>query len=185
MMNTIHFKKMHFLMLLTCVAFSFTSYAQIGGWKPELEKDSRAALQQMIDDVPKLQTFKNEAYGYAVYPKITKAGLVIGGAGGEGMVFKGGSATGSSKLGQGTFGLQAGGQQYSEVIFFENKAAYDRFTGGKFKFSGQASATAITKGASADVAYQDGVAIFTRVKGGLMLEASVGGQHFSFTPVGE
>lgn len=183
-MNTIYLKKTYFLMLFSCLAFSFTSYAQIGGWKPELEKDSRASLAQMIDDVPKLQTFKDQAYGYAVYPKITKAGLVIGGAGGEGMVFKGGKATGSSKLGQGTFGLQAGGQQYSEVIFFENKEAYDRFTGGKFKFSGQASATAITKGATADVAYQDGVAVFTRVKGGLMLEASVGGQHFSFTPVG-
>ena len=137
----------------------------------------------MIQDAPKLQTYKDQAYGYAVYPKITKAGLVIGGAGGEGIVYKNHVITGSSKLGQGTFGLQAGGQQYSEVIFFENKDAYDRFTGGKFKFSGQASATAISEGASVDVAYQNGVAVFTRVKGGLMLEASIGGQKFSFTPV--
>jgi lipid-binding SYLF domain-containing protein len=182
-MNTIHLKKSHFLVLFVCFAFSLTSYAQLAGWKPELEKDSKEALSQMIKDAPKLQTFKDQAYGYAVYPKITKAGLVIGGAGGEGVVYKGGAVTGSSKLGQGTFGLQAGGQQYSEVIFFENKEAYDKFTGGKFKFSGQASATAISSGASVDVAYQDGVAVFTRVKGGLMLEASVGGQHFSFTPV--
>ena len=182
-MNTIHLKKTHFLVLFVCFAFSLTSYAQLAGWKPELEKDSKEALSQMIKDAPKLQTFKDQAYGYAVYPKITKAGLVIGGAGGEGVVYKGGAVTGSSKLGQGTFGLQAGGQQYSEVIFFENKEAYDKFTGGKFKFSGQASATAISSGASVDVAYQDGVAVFTRVKGGLMLEASVGGQHFSFTPV--
>ncbi|MFC2148338.1 YSC84-related protein [Bacteroidota bacterium] len=182
-MNTIHLKKTHFLVLFVCFAFSLTSYAQLAGWKPELEKDSKEALSKMITDAPKLQTFKDKAYGYAVYPKITKAGLVIGGAGGEGVVYKGGAVTGSSKLGQGSFGLQAGGQQYSEVIFFENKDAYDRFTGGKFKFSGQASATAINAGASVDVAYQDGVAVFTRVKGGLMLEASIGGQHFSFTPV--
>jgi len=182
-MNTIHLKKTNFLLLFACLTFSFSSYAQIAGWKPELEKDCQETLSQMIKDAPKLQTFKDKAYGYAVYPKITKAGLVIGGAGGEGVVYKGGAVMGSSKLGQGTFGLQAGGQQYSEVIFFENKDAYDRFTGGKFKFSGQASATAITEGASADVAYQEGVAVFTRVKGGLMLEASIGGQHFSFDPV--
>ena len=182
-MNTLHLRKTHFLLLFVCFSFSLTSYAQIGGWKPELEKDSKEALSQMIKDAPKLQTFKDKAYGYAVYPKITKAGLVIGGAGGEGIVFKGGAVTGSSKLGQASFGLQAGGEQYSEVIFFENKVAYDKFTGGKFKFSGQASATAITGGASIDAAYQDGVAVFTRVKGGLMLEASIGGQHFSFTPV--
>lgn len=182
-MNTIHFKKTHFLLLFVCFAFSLTSYAQIAGWKPELEKDCKEALSKMIQDAPKLQTYKDQAYGYAVYPKITKAGLVIGGAGGEGIVYKNQVITGSSKLGQGTFGLQAGGQQYSEVIFFENKDAYDRFTGGKFKFSGQASATAITEGASVDVAYQDGVAVFTRVKGGLMLEASIGGQKFTFSPV--
>lgn len=182
-MNTIHLKKTHFLLLFVCFAFSLTSYAQIGGWKPELENDAKAALDSMIKDAPKLQTFKNEAYGYAVYPKITKAGLVIGGAGGEGLVYKNNIITGSSKLGQASFGLQAGGQQYSEVIFFENKDAYDKFTGGKFKFSGQASATAISKGASVDVAYQGGVAVFTRVKGGLMLEASVGGQKFTFEPV--
>jgi lipid-binding SYLF domain-containing protein len=182
-MNTIHLKKTNFLVLFVCFVFSLTSYAQLAGWKPELEKDAKEALSKMISDAPKLQTFKDQAYGYAVYPKITKAGLVIGGAGGEGVVYKGGAITGSSKLGQASFGLQAGGQQYSEVIFFENKDAYDRFTGGKFKFSGQASATAITGGASIDAAYQDGVAVFTRVKGGLMLEASIGGQHFSFTPV--
>jgi lipid-binding SYLF domain-containing protein len=182
-MNTLHLKKTNILLLFVCVAFSFSSYAQIAGWKPELEKDCKEALSEMIKDAPKLQTFKDKSYGYAVYPKITKAGLVIGGAGGEGIVYKSGAITGSSKLGQGTFGLQAGGQQYSEVIFFENKEAYDKFTGGKFKFSGQASATAISSGASVDVAYQGGVAVFTRVKGGLMLEASIGGQHFSFDPV--
>src|SRR5210317_1900641 len=118
-MNTIHLKKTHFLVLVVCFVFSLTSYAQLAGWKPELEKDAKEALSKMISDAPKLQTFKDQAYGYAVYPKITKAGLVIGGAGGEGVVYKGGAITGSSKLGQGTFGLQAGGQQYSEVIFFE------------------------------------------------------------------
>ena len=170
-----------FLTLFLGIAFLTTSYSQ--GWKPELEKDSKEALSMMITDAPKLQTYKDQAYAWAVYPKITKAAFVIGGAGGEGMVFRNGNPVGTSKLKQGSFGLQAGGQQYSEVIFFQNKEAFDKFKNGNLKFSAQTSAVAIVPGASFDVAYDEGVAVFTRVKGGLMAEASLGGQHFSFVPV--
>ena len=181
-MKTPMFKKSHLLLFILSFIISSLSYGQ--GWKPELEKDSKEALSKMIADAPNLQTFKDQAYGYAVYPKITKAGLVIGGAAGEGVVFvKGGDAIGRSKLKQGSFGLQAGGQQYSEVIFFQHKEAFEKFKNGNLKFNAQASAVAIVPGASCDVAYQDGVAVFTRVKGGLRAEASLGGQHFSFVPV--
>ncbi|MGB5386077.1 MAG: lipid-binding SYLF domain-containing protein [Eudoraea sp.] len=182
-MNTNYLKKTSFLLLLMGFAFSFSSNAQIAGWNVDLEKDSNEKLAEMIQKVGKLQSFKDKAYGYAIYPKITKAGLVIGGAGGKGLVYKGKQIVASSKLGQASFGLQAGGQQYAEVIFFENQEAFDRFKSGKLKFNAQASATAITEGASADFSYQDGVAVFTMVAGGLMAEASVGGQHFSFDPV--
>jgi len=87
---------------------------------------------------------------------------------------------GKAKMKQLTVGLQLGGQAYREVIFFENKAALDRFKEGKFELSAQASAVAATKGASANVKYADGVMIFTQEKGGLMYEASVGGQKFSY-----
>ncbi len=160
-----------------------TGYSQ--GWKPELEKDSREALAVMIEDAPGLQSYKDKAYGWAVYPKITKAAFVIGGGAGEGMVFRNDQPMGTSKLKQGSFGLQAGGQQYSEVIFFQHKEAFERFKNGNLKFNAQASAVAISPGATFDVAYQEGVAVFTRTKGGLMAEASVGGQHFSFNPVEE
>ena len=163
------------------LAFVGISYSQ--GWKPELEKDSKEALEMMITDAPKLKTYKDQAYGWAVYPKITKAAFVIGGAGGEGMVFQNGEPVGTSKLKQGSVGLQAGGQQYSEVIFFQNKEAFEKFKNGNLKFSAQTSAVAIVPGASFDVAYDEGVAVFTRVKGGIMAEASLGGQHFSFVPV--
>jgi lipid-binding SYLF domain-containing protein len=182
-MNTLHLKKTNFLLLFAMLAFSFSSYAQIGGWNVDLEKDCNEALSEMIKKVGKLQTFKDKAYGYAIYPKITKAGLVIGGAGGKGLVYKGGEIVASSKLGQASFGLQAGGQQYAEVIFFENQDAFERFKSGKLKFNAQASATAITEGASADFSYQGGVAVFTMVEGGLMVEASIGGQHFSYDAV--
>jgi lipid-binding SYLF domain-containing protein len=175
-------RKNNLMLWVFALLFISVSYSQ--GWKPELEKDSKEALSKMIADAPNLQTYKDQAYGYAVYPKITKAGLVIGGAAGEGVVFqKGNNPVGRSKLKQGSFGLQAGGQQYSEVIFFQHKEAFDKFKNGNLKFNAQASAVAIVPGASFDVAYQDGVAVFTRVKGGLMAEASLGGQHFSFVPV--
>ncbi len=87
-----------------------------------------------------------------------------------------------SKMTQATIGAQAGGQQYMEVIYFKDKRALDNFTGGKLKFSGQASAIALEAGTTVDMKYQDGVAIFTKGKGGLMAEASVGGQKFKYHP---
>ena len=115
-----------------------------------------------------------------IFTKVTKAGIGIGGAAGKGVDYKNHQIIDSCKLKQASIGLQLGGQQYSEVIFFENKESFDNFINGNLKFDAQASAVAITVGASVDVAYQDGVAVFTRTKGGLMYEASLGGQHFKF-----
>ncbi|MEN8186659.1 MAG: YSC84-related protein [Bacteroidota bacterium] len=176
-------KKSHVLVFFISAIVSFTMNAQVGGWKPELTKDSKAALNKMIEANPDLKTFYNEAYGYAIFPKITKGGLGVGGAVGKGVVFKDHKPVGSASLKQATFGLQAGGQQYSEVIFFENKEAFDNFTNGKLKFDAQASAVAIKKGISLDLAYKNGVAVFTKAKGGLMYEASIGGQHFKYEPI--
>ena len=171
-MKTSHSLKFSIFTLFLSLIISSTTYSQ-AGWNPELEKECKEAISEMKKDAPKLDTFFSKAYGYAIFPKITKAGLGIGGAGGKGLVYQGSSVTGESKLGQASFGLQAGGQQFSELIFFEDKGAYDRFT---------ASAVAISEGGAAVAPYQDGVAIFTRVKGGLMYEASVGGQKFTFDP---
>jgi lipid-binding SYLF domain-containing protein len=167
-------------MLIISFLITIGLQAQGGGWKPELEKDANKALNEMMKRSPKLKTYYDKAYGYVVYPKVTKAGLGIGGAGGKGIVYKNHKAVASSSLKQASFGLQAGGQQYSEVIFFENEAAFNHFKNGNLKFDAQASAVAITEGASFDIAYKDGVAVFTNVKGGLMYEASIGGQHFTY-----
>jgi len=136
----------------------------------------------MIEETPRLQTFKDKAYGYAVFPRVTKAEIWIGGAAGRGIVFRNHQDIGWSSLKQASIGLQLGGEQYSEAIFFKNKKAYDNFINGELKFDAQASAVAITAGASIDAAYQDGVAVFTRTKGGLMYQASIGGQHFKYEP---
>ena len=142
----------------------------------EVEK----AIKSLYNDNPSIKKHFQSAYGFAIYPIITKAGFVLGGAGGKGLVFEDKTVIGRSDMSQATFGLQAGGQQYQEVIFFENKAALDNFTQGKIKFSGQASAVALKAGVSYDLKYKDGVAIFTKVKGGIMAEASVGGQKFKY-----
>ncbi|MBY5921619.1 YSC84-related protein [Ferrimonas balearica] len=145
------------------------------------------------------QEFFANAYGYAVFPTIGKGGIGIGGAYGEGQVFKGGQHTGNSTMAQVTFGLQLGGQAYSQIIFFQNADAYNDFTSGNFEFGAQASAVALTAGASAEAGsqgtsagagtaqaknkYSGGMAVFTMAKGGLMYEASIGGQAFTFDPV--
>ena len=127
-----------------------------------------------------MKVFFDKAYGYAVFPTVSKGAYVIGGAYGEGEVFKKGKLIGYSTLTQVTIGLQLGGQAYSEIIFFQDKRRLNNFKDGNFEFGAQASAVAVTAGVSADAAYNNGVAIFTIVKGGLMYEASVGGQKFRY-----
>lgn len=177
-------KKLSYLIIMLTIGLSPTLIrAQVGGWNPELVKESTEALQSMIRETPKLKTFYEKCYGYAIFPTVTKAGIGVGGAMGKGVVYKQGSIVGKTTLKQASVGLQLGGQQYSEVVFFENKAAYEHFKNGNLKFDAQASAVAITEGASIDSAYTDGVAVFTQIKGGLMYEASIGGQHFTFKPI--
>ena len=81
-----------------------------------------------------------------------------------------------------TIGFQLGGQVYSEIIFFKDSVALEDFKRGNFEMGAQVSAVALTAGASADTSYNGGVAVFTMAKGGLMYEASVGGQKFSYKP---
>ena len=158
------------------------------GWNPFEEKSSGSSntssevgttIKAFKQNNSKLKVFFSKAYGYAVFPEVGKAGIGIGGAYGSGKVFKGGKAVANAKLTQVTIGFQLGGQLYSEVIFFKDKHALNKFLSGDFELGAQASAVALTTGASFDADYSDGVAIFTMAKGGLMYEASVGGQKFS------
>ena len=145
------------------------------------------------------------AHGYALFPTIGKGGIGIGGAHGSGKVYRGGTPIGETTMNQLTIGLQLGAQGYSQIIFFENEAALEQFTSGNFEFSAQATAVAITAGVSAEAntgggtaagasagkndasttsrGYRKGMAVFTVAKGGLMYEASIGGQKFSYTPL--
>ncbi len=123
--------------------------------------------------------------GYAVFPTVSKGAIGVGGAIGSGVVFEKGKAIGKASLTQVTVGAQLGGQTYSEVIFFETPPAFTDFKKGTLALAAQASAVAASKDASANAKYENGVAVFTTGKGGLMFEASVGGQKFAFEPFGK
>jgi len=150
-----------------------------------------------------VQPFFKNAYGYAVFPTIGKAGIGIGGSYGKGQVYQGGKVTGEVSMIKGSIGWQFGGQAFSQMIFFEDKRAYDEFTSGNFEFDASASAVAITAGAQAKAGsegatagvsagpatgtqakanYRKGMAVFVHTKGGLMYEATIGGQKFTFKP---
>jgi lipid-binding SYLF domain-containing protein len=148
-----------------------------------LEENSAAAIALFKDADSSLQPFFESSYGYAIFPNVGKGGMGLGGAHGKGLVYRNGEIVGRTSLTQFTVGFQFGGQVYQQVIFFENDRAYDNFTGGNFELSAQASAIAAAAGVAANAKYRYGVAIFTLGKGGLMYEASVGGQKFSFTPL--
>jgi lipid-binding SYLF domain-containing protein len=164
--------------LFVMVLVSLVSYAQNNKEKDRIAKceETKAAF---IKSNQKMQGLFDEAYGYAIFPGIGKGAVGVGGAHGDGVLFKGGKAMSRATMSQVTVGLQLGGQSYMEAVLFQDERAYNNFVEGKLKLAAQASAVAVTEGASLDAPYNDGVGIFTMVKGGLMYEASVGGQKFS------
>lgn len=131
---------------------------------------------------PSMEKFFDASAGYAVFPGVTKGAIGVGAAHGDGEVIVHGAVIGTTLLTQVTVGAQLGGQQYSEIIFFDSKDALESFKGGHFTMAAQVSAVAAAEGASANAKYSQGVAVFTVAKGGLMYEASIGGQKFSFHP---
>ena len=165
------------LLLLVNVGF-----AQKKKWTEEDVKKAKETVTAFKEKNKKINAFFGNSVGYAVFPSIGKGGAGIGGAHGKGTVFRGGKAIGGTRVTQITVGFQFGGQAYSEIIFFQTKDAIDDFVSGNFEFSAQATAVALDERAEIDVPYENGVAVFTMAKGGLMYEASIGGQKFKFIP---
>ena len=155
-------------------------------WDPDEAEEYDAKAQEAIaafkENDPSVQRFFDASSGYVVIPTVGKAGFGIGGARGTGVLYENGAVTAVVTLSQLSFGFQWGGQAYSEFIFFEDAATLDNFKRGNYELGAQASAVAITTGASTDAKFNHGMAIFTQAKGGLMYEASVGGQKFKVEP---
>ena len=155
--------------------------------------------------IPVVAKFFDGAHGYAVFPSVGKGGLGIGGSHGKGQVYRGGQVIGFTSTSDISIGLQAGGQAYSQIIFFENETALTQFTGGNFEFDASASAIAVqataeagagTEGTGASSSasktsgkattgaeYQKGMVTFTMAKGGLMYAATIAGQKYSYKPL--
>ncbi len=184
----------HMMAVIFILALILASPVQADQYKDTIDVYKKAETVQPF--------FKN-AYGYAVFPAVGKGGIGIGGAFGKGQVYRKGKVTGSVTLIKATIGFQLGGQAFSEMIFFEDERAYNDFTRGNFEFDATASAVAITAGVQAKAGtegttagasagpatgkqapstYRKGMAIFVHTIGGLMYEASIGGQKFNFTP---
>lgn len=174
------------LKLLLPLALLASSGTAFGSWDPDEAKNQDAKAQEAIatfkEKDPSVQRFFDAASGYVVIPTVGKAGFGLGGARGKGVLYENGAVTAVVTLTQLSFGFQWGGQAYSEFIFFEDAATLDNFKSGNFELAAQASAVAIKTGASTETNFNNGMAIFTQAKGGLMYEASVGGQKFKVEP---
>jgi lipid-binding SYLF domain-containing protein len=178
--------KMKVSTILVFAVLTLTTQAVLpvkAGWDPNKDEKVQNAIQAFKKKDPGLNRFFAEAYGYAVFPSVIKGGAFgFGGAYGKGQVFEKGVVIGDASVSQGSVGFQLGGQSYSEIVFFKDKEALTRFKSGNLKFAAQASAVAVTEGVAANAAYDNGVAVFSLPRKGLMVEAAIGGQRFVFKP---
>lgn len=151
----------------------------------KLASDAEFTQKRALEQDPDLKQWFNKSHAYVIFPSIGKGGIGIGGSFGRGIVYLKGTKVGYASITEGSIGFQLGAQSFSELVFLQNKKAYEKFTSGSFELGAQASAVAVTEGASAKGQFTEGVAVFTFVNGGLMYEATVGGQKFNFTPMAE
>ncbi len=166
--------------LMLALFMNITTQAQKDEDDDKVVADANVAKENFIKADALMQTLFDNSYGYVIFPNVGKGAIGIGGAAGNGAVYQKETLIGMASMKQVSIGFQWGGQAYREVIFFETEAELNRFKENKIEFSGQASAVAVTKGAAANIKYKNGVMIFSQTKGGLMYEASVGGQKFKF-----
>ena len=164
-----------------CVAACSTAPSTEQG-KLDIRSQADAAVFKAQASDPTLVPVLRDARAYAVFPTIGKGAVGIGGAYGNGVLYEGGAMVGYCDLSQATIGFQLGGQAYTEIIAFATPDAVMHFKGGNFAFDAQASAVAVKSGAGANAKYSGGVAVFTMDEAGLMYEASIGGQKFSYQP---
>ena len=148
--------------------------------RQSLEERAELTVAAFQEEDPTIGRFFDDSAGYAVFPSIARGGAGVGGAYGRGVLYEDGRMAGVCDVSQGTVGFQLGGQSFSQVIFFETVDALESFKSGNFAFTAQATAVAAKHGASADADYERGVAVFTMTRGGLMYEAAIGGQKFSY-----
>jgi len=130
-----------------------------------------------------LTNFFSNSAGYAVFPRVGKAGLILGAEHGNGMVYEQGKPIGEATLTEINVGPQVGGEAFYEIIFFQTSEALASFKEGHLEMSAKVSAMAAAEGAALNAKYHEGVLVFTMPRSGLMAQAAIGGQKFRFTPL--
>lgn len=165
------------MMLMCATVFTFAQNKD----DMRVMKDAKKAKMILKSADKGLEKFFKESSGYVIFPNVGEGALIVGAASGNGVLYENGVATGMASMKKLDVGMQAGGEAYTQVIFFENEAALNEFKNENFEFSAEAKAVIVDKGASKKANYDDGVVIFAKSKAGAMADASVGGQKFSYS----
>lgn len=170
------------------IAFVLIALGCGGGPETRAEEQAaisqaRATVQTMTARDPSLQAVLDRAYGYIVFPQVGEGAFIVGGARGRGVAFERGRPVGFTTITEGSIGLQAGGQSFSEIVVFEDPGAFQRLRSGQFDLTADAQAIALTAGVAANATFQGGTAVFVLPEGGLMAGVSVGGQQINFQPM--
>ena len=173
-------KKESISLIVAMLVVALAGPALAADKKAELTTEVNEAKATLIKTDEGLKSIMEKAKGFVIFPSVAKGGLGVGAAAGTGQLLEKGKAVGEAKLRQVSVGFQAGGQAYIELICFEDQTSLDNFKKGNFEFSAQVSAVAVTAGVSKNAKYENGIMVLTLAKGGLMYEASVGGQKFKY-----
>lgn len=178
--HTMHRMITTIALALACTLGACTTAPKTAAGKADKREEAAVALSKAERNDPTLSPVLRAAKGYAVFPTVGKGAVGVGGAYGKGVLYEDGVFTGYCDLLQGSIGFQLGGQAYSEIVCFSTADALTRFKSGNFAFDAQATAVALKSGAGANAKYANGVAVFTMDESGLMFEASIGGQKFTY-----
>ncbi|MDH3860112.1 MAG: hypothetical protein OEU53_00310 [Gammaproteobacteria bacterium] len=172
------------IMIISCLVVASPVHADwLADSGDKVQVKSQAAIAAFRDRVPRTEMYFEQAYGYAIFPSVTRVGLGFGGAYGKGIVVEGSAAVGSTKYWQFTSGIQAGARNFSMIVFFKDKAALEDYQASKTQFMGQAGIAFATKGVAGTPAYNDGVAVVTLTRFGVMGEFTISGARFSYKPL--
>lgn len=173
------------MLSLTVAALSIGALFVFNAAADDLAAQSQQTIANFQNADSNLKPFMDKSAGYAVFPSVGKGGLIVGGAHGKGLLFENGAVTGQTTLTQGSIGAQIGGETFAQIICFENPTALSSFKNGNFQLGADVNAIALSSSVSksAPITYTQGVAVFTMAKSGLMAQAAVGGQKFSFEPL--
>ncbi|MGH7420440.1 MAG: hypothetical protein ACREI4_02330 [Candidatus Rokuibacteriota bacterium] len=170
------------LVLATSLLVGCTTAPPTKENRDALLESATVALQDMNRMDPGVEPLARKGYGYALFPEVVKAGLGLGGGYGQGVVYEQGQHVGYADLTLASVGAQIGGQTFSELIVFENKAAMDRFKLNPIDFTAGAAAMILQNGAAVNASFIDGIAVVVKPITGAMAEATIGGQLLKYVP---